>query len=136
MRFDLSLVQGESVLFVGHRGIDRVADNLQGALQRGAQGISQDHPAVTAVQRGIVFGVGHPAPTAHHAERAAIEPHTHGRQVFQRAVPALPIGEGGHLHDVLAQEKMEQIDAVGPHRHHGPGAANPFGVHPPLTTTS
>jgi hypothetical protein len=68
---------------------------------------------VTAIQRSIIPKIGHFEPTTDRPNGAPLEPEAHRDQPFQGGVSALPIGEGGHFHDVLAQEKVEQIDAVG-----------------------
>jgi len=130
-RLYLQLIEAESVLWVGHGGIDGVADDLQGALQRRAQRIPQGNAAMTAVKRGIMLRIGYPCAAADRAENTTVEPQSHGRQTFEWAFLALPIGDGRHLHYLLAEEKAEQIDAVDPHRHHGPGAAYHLGMPPP-----
>lgn len=63
-RLDLPRVEGQRLLWVRHGGIDRVADHLERPTQGDPQGIIEDDPPVTPVQRGIVLRVGHFEPSA------------------------------------------------------------------------
>src|SRR5688572_7957436 len=104
-RLDLPRVEGQLILWVRHGSIDRIADDLQRPAQGDPQGMVEDNPTATPIQYGVILRVGHFEPTTDGAYRAPTEPEAHRRDPFQGAFRGLPIGQSGHFHDVLAEEK-------------------------------